>query len=112
MSWSVDVRTHAIAQLVDKVLSEPWAAAQELGREVPPLKRQDDCVVSFRVLRHNIAHSRCRIASNGTLETTAYDRQTIPSFDLFVTCIFQKHHQSSTDANNNCSKKDVRDEKD
>ncbi|KAH9989434.1 hypothetical protein BJV77DRAFT_963908 [Russula vinacea] len=44
LSWSVDVRTHAIAQLVDKVLSEPWAAAEELGREVPPMKRQDDCV--------------------------------------------------------------------
>jgi hypothetical protein len=53
LSWSVDVRTHAIAQLVDKVLSEPWAAAEELGREVPPMKRQDDCVVSFVVPRHN-----------------------------------------------------------
>lgn len=53
LSWSVDVRTHAIAQLVDKVLSEPWAAAEELGREVPPMKRQDDCVVSFVVPRQN-----------------------------------------------------------
>ena len=49
LSWSVDVRTHAIAQIVDKVLSEPWPAANELGLEVPPSKRQDDCVVSYRV---------------------------------------------------------------
>ena len=54
LSWSVDVRTHAIAQMVDKVLSEPWAAATELGLEVPPLKRQDDCVVSFRVPSHKV----------------------------------------------------------
>ena len=47
LSWSVDVRTHAIAQMIEKVLSQPWAAAVELGREVPPLKRQDDCVVSL-----------------------------------------------------------------
>ena len=49
LSWSVDVRTHAIAQIVDKVLSEPWPAANELGLEVPPSKRQDDCVVSYGV---------------------------------------------------------------
>jgi putative lipase involved disintegration of autophagic bodies len=49
LSWSVDLRTHAIAQVVERILSEPWAAAEELGREVPPLKRQDDCVVRFWV---------------------------------------------------------------
>lgn len=54
LSWSVDVRTHAIAQVVDKVLSEPWAAANELGLEVPPLKRQDYCVVSLGVPSHNV----------------------------------------------------------
>jgi hypothetical protein len=45
LSWSVDVRTHSIAQIVDRVLSEPWGPANELGFEVPPLKRQDDCLV-------------------------------------------------------------------
>jgi len=54
LSWSVDVRTHAIAQMVDKVLSEPWAAANELGLEVPPSKRQDDCLVSSRVTSHKV----------------------------------------------------------
>ncbi|KAI0269485.1 alpha beta-hydrolase [Russula aff. rugulosa BPL654] len=48
LSWSVDVRTHAIAQIVDKVLSEPWPAANELGLEVPPSKRQDDCVDCYK----------------------------------------------------------------
>jgi lipase ATG15 len=45
LSWSVNVRTHTIAQLIDKVLAQPWPEAEEQGREVPPLKRQDDCVV-------------------------------------------------------------------
>jgi len=48
LSWAVDVRTHAIAQIVDKILSQPWAAAEGLGLEVPPLKRQDDCVDCFK----------------------------------------------------------------
>ena len=45
LSWSVDVRTHAIAQVVEKLLSQPWDAAEKSGDEVPALKRQHDCVV-------------------------------------------------------------------
>ena len=113
LSWSVDVRTHAIAQVVDKVLSEPWAAATELGREVPPLKRQDDCVVSSRVLRHNVellAHPCCcRIASNGTLEITAYDRRTLSSTCLSVHASSKSITKSSAVGNNNhYFEKDVR----
>jgi len=48
LSWSVNVRTHAIAQLIDKVLAQPWPEAEEQGREVPPLKRQDDCVDCYK----------------------------------------------------------------
>ncbi|KAI9457146.1 alpha/beta-hydrolase [Russula earlei] len=48
LSWTVDVRTHAIAQVIEKVLSEPWAPAEEQGREVPQSKRQDDCVDCFK----------------------------------------------------------------
>jgi hypothetical protein len=56
LSWSVDVRTHAIAQMIEKVLWR-WAAAMELGREVAPLKRQDDCVVGpKRASKPDIAH--------------------------------------------------------
>lgn len=69
LSWSVDVRTHAIAHMVDKVLSEPWAAANELGLEVPPLKRQDDCLVSYRVPSHKVEFfSHWRGAAAGLLQ--------------------------------------------
>jgi lipase ATG15 len=47
LSWSVDVRTHAIVQVIEKILSRPWEAAEAQGREVPQLKRQDNCVVSL-----------------------------------------------------------------
>jgi putative lipase involved disintegration of autophagic bodies len=54
LSWAVDLRTHAIAQIVDKVLAQPWPAAEELGLEVPAFKRQDDCVVSLPVSKCNV----------------------------------------------------------
>jgi lipase ATG15 len=55
-SWSVDLRTHAIARVVDKLLSEPWPPAEESGREVPALKRQDDCLVCSSFLPfHSLA---------------------------------------------------------
>jgi hypothetical protein len=43
---------HAIAQMADRVLLEPWAALNELGHEVPPLKH-----VCFRVPSHNFEFS-------------------------------------------------------
>jgi len=46
LSWAVDVRTHGIVPVIEKVLSEPWAPSVEVGREVPEAKPQDDCVVS------------------------------------------------------------------
>lgn len=45
LSWAVRLTNHAIATVVDHVLSKPWPAAEEQGLEVPPMKRQDDCVV-------------------------------------------------------------------
>ncbi|ETW83412.1 hypothetical protein HETIRDRAFT_458744 [Heterobasidion irregulare TC 32-1] len=47
LSWAADVRTHAILNVIDKVLSQPWAAAEEVGREVPEPRVQDDCVECF-----------------------------------------------------------------
>ena len=77
MSWSVDVRTHAIAQMIEKILSQPWAAAEGQGREVPQFKRQDDCVVSFRVFKLNLGFvaDSCsrRTVSNGILEITPHN---------------------------------------
>ncbi|TDL17406.1 alpha/beta-hydrolase [Rickenella mellea] len=47
LSWSVDVRTHGIVAVIDKVLSDPWDPALEVGREVPEAVADgDDCVVS------------------------------------------------------------------
>lgn len=51
LSWSVDIRTHTILTVIDKVLGVPWAPAVEAGREVPEAKVQDDCVVSVPTLR-------------------------------------------------------------
>ena len=113
LSWSVDARTHAIAQMVDRILSEPWAAANELGLEVPPLKRQDDCLVSLRVPSHNIevfSHwCCCRIATNGTLETIAYDIRDVPIllYTPLANASLPSHDQ--TRYRINCLKKDVRD---
>jgi putative lipase involved disintegration of autophagic bodies len=46
LSWSVDVRTHPILTVIEKVLSEPWAPSVEIGREVPEAIAEEDCVVS------------------------------------------------------------------
>jgi len=50
-SWAVDVRTHVIVAVIEKLLSEPWPPSQEIGREVPEPVAEDDCIVS-RVLSH------------------------------------------------------------
>lgn len=69
MSWSVDARTHAIAQVVDKILAQPWTPAEELGREVPPFKRQDDCVVRcFLRFRSTMLNSLLSHAATGLFQ--------------------------------------------
>jgi len=47
LSWSVDIRTHGIVPVIDKILSEPWAPSMEVGREVPESKFDDDCVECY-----------------------------------------------------------------
>ena len=48
LSWGVDLRTHPIANMIEKILVDPWPPAEELGREVPEaVPQDDDCVVSF-----------------------------------------------------------------
>jgi lipase ATG15 len=44
LSWSVDVRTHGIVTVIEKVLSVPWAPSMEIGREVPEACVEKDCV--------------------------------------------------------------------
>lgn len=45
LSWSVDVRTHPIITVIEKILNEPWAPSVEIGREVPEAAVEEDCVV-------------------------------------------------------------------
>jgi len=45
LSWAVRLTNHPIATVIDHVLSKPWPPAEEQGLEVPPMKRQDDCIV-------------------------------------------------------------------
>ncbi|KAG5723609.1 putative lipase ATG15 [Termitomyces sp. T112] len=47
LSWTVDIRTHGIVNVIEKLLSQPWAPSAEIGREVPELKTEDDCVECF-----------------------------------------------------------------
>ena len=53
LSWSVDIRKHAIVNMVETVLADPWPPVEELGREVPEAVPQDDCVVSFLSTTHS-----------------------------------------------------------
>ncbi|KAH9481324.1 Putative lipase ATG15 [Psilocybe cubensis] len=52
-SWSVDVRTHGIVTVIDKVLSDPWPPSVEIGREVPEAAAEVDCVVCFFPYHHH-----------------------------------------------------------
>lgn len=44
LSWSVDVRTHGIVNVIDNILGKPWPPADEVGREVPEPQLEVDCV--------------------------------------------------------------------
>jgi putative lipase involved disintegration of autophagic bodies len=45
LSWSVNVRTHGILHVIEKVLNMSWAPSEEIGREVPEPVVEDDCMV-------------------------------------------------------------------
>ncbi|KIY64425.1 alpha/beta-hydrolase [Cylindrobasidium torrendii FP15055 ss-10] len=47
LSWSVDIRTHPIATVIEKLLSEPWQPSLEAGREVPEPRHEEDCVECY-----------------------------------------------------------------
>ena len=44
--WAVDIRTHSIVNVIDKVLSQPWPPAEEVGREGKDdlVKFEDDII--------------------------------------------------------------------
>lgn len=47
LSWSVHIGTHGIVNVIDNILSKPWKASVDSGREVPLAKPDKDCVVRF-----------------------------------------------------------------
>ncbi|KAJ7285296.1 alpha/beta-hydrolase [Mycena rebaudengoi] len=47
LGWGVDVRTHGIVNVIEKVLNESWAPAVEIGREVPLAAEEEDCVECY-----------------------------------------------------------------
>lgn len=59
LSWAVDIRTHGIVNVIEKVLSQPWPPSVDVGREVPEAKPEEDCVVRVLVLMNRFA--RCDI---------------------------------------------------
>ena len=46
LSWSVDIRTHGIVNVIENMLNKTWAPSEAEGREVPAAKAEEDCVVS------------------------------------------------------------------
>ncbi|KAG1865399.1 Alpha/Beta hydrolase protein [Suillus subluteus] len=48
LRWSVDVRTHSIVQIIDRLLNEDWTQEGQEGRTVPEAKADgEDCVDCF-----------------------------------------------------------------
>ena len=45
LSWSVDIRTHTIVNVIERLLASPWPPAVEQGREVPEAVPEENCVV-------------------------------------------------------------------
>lgn len=56
LSWAVDIRTHGIVNVIEKLLSEPWAPSEEIGREVPEATTDDDCVVRLNTLLYTLSN--------------------------------------------------------
>jgi hypothetical protein len=77
LSWAVDIRTHGIIAVIEKILSEPWAPSVEVGREVPEAKPEDDCVVSTAIafsllIGKLILLSSCRSVTVGNMDSSRF----------------------------------------
>jgi hypothetical protein len=68
--WAVDIRTHGIRQIVERLLAEDWEPPLDggVGKEVPDFENEDDCVVRAGHYTPwiNEAHMLDRIASTGS----------------------------------------------
>lgn len=73
LSWSVDVRTHGIVNVIDNILGKPWPPADEVGREVPEPQLEVDCVVRLLCFclgsQYSLTCYAVRIVIVGNLET-------------------------------------------
>ncbi|KAI0783631.1 alpha/beta-hydrolase [Abortiporus biennis] len=47
LSWAVNIRTHTIVTVIEEILSQPWPHSENVGREVPEVTVQDDCVECY-----------------------------------------------------------------
>jgi len=46
-SWTVDIRTHTITNVIERILNVTWPPSVEIGREVPEATPEDDCVECY-----------------------------------------------------------------
>ncbi len=62
LSWAVDIRTHGIVTVIEKVLTDPWPPSVDRGRQVPEAAPEEDCVVSMcnSMLRNSTESSMCQ----------------------------------------------------
>lgn len=47
LSWAVDIRTHGIVTVIEKVLTDPWPPSIDMGRQVPEAAPEEDCVECY-----------------------------------------------------------------
>ncbi|KAI0342675.1 alpha/beta-hydrolase [Trametopsis cervina] len=72
LSWTVDIRTHGIVNVIDNLLNKTWAPSEEVGRQVPIAEEEQDCecfswefdsfplsAVSTNVSLPRSGHDRC-----------------------------------------------------
>jgi hypothetical protein len=65
LNWSVDIRTHPIKELINRVLErEIW---WEFGRHVPRARVEEDCVVSCNLRERSRRILMCHLGSVGLL---------------------------------------------
>ncbi|CAL1717055.1 unnamed protein product [Somion occarium] len=66
LSWAVDIRTHTISTIIEKLLGEPWAVSEEEGKEVPEFVTEDDCVECYSWEFGDLPPDKKFISSNRT----------------------------------------------
>ena len=83
LSWSVDIRTHGIVNVIDNILNKPWPPSAEVGREVPVPQPEVDCVVSLLdSFVSGFSFNVARIATAGNLET--FQNRDLPTTMLLL----------------------------